>query len=167
MCLAQSQGLETNQKRRSGPFIYWARIVSCRISCLLHSQFTDQWDSLSSAFLRCQVHCIFQNLPVHLCSLQWFSFNGTFTVGLINRPSIQYPIVGCKMWETYWSISKQSRAMLWFEATFEMCVNDSRMVTCSANSQIAFKPNGQYISYMIASQESNKNMLGSILYFWG
>lgn len=31
MCLAQSQGLETNQKRKSGPFIYWARIV-CLVS---------------------------------------------------------------------------------------------------------------------------------------
>lgn len=30
--------------------------------------------------------------------------------------------------------------------------------------KITFKPNGQYISYMIVSQECNKNMLGNILY---
>lgn len=102
MCLAQSQGLETNQKRKSGPFIYWARIM-CLVSSDVFSIVSSLTSEILSLLLSSDAKCT-AFARIYLCiSIAYSDFPSMGLLLLVSSTGLLYSpqLWGCKMLETY------------------------------------------------------------------
>lgn len=89
ICLAQSQGLETNQKRKSGPFIYWARIV-CLVASAVFSVVTSLTSEILSLLLSSDARCTTFSRICLCISVAYSDFPSTGLSLLVSSTGLLY-----------------------------------------------------------------------------